>query len=56
MHRTYPLLERLSELRPNAEEQQRRDGEASVLVLPGSRASEIRLITCVPSAKRWRAL
>ena len=38
----HPLLERLSELRPNAEEQQRRDGQASVLVLPGSRSSEIR--------------
>lgn len=38
----HPILERLSELRPDAEEQRRRDEQASVLVLPGSRSSEIR--------------
>lgn len=38
----HPLLERLADLRPDAEELRRRGGQASVLVLPGSRASEIR--------------
>jgi lipid-A-disaccharide synthase len=38
----HPLIERLAELRPNAEEQRRRDGKPPmVLVLPGSRRSEI---------------
>lgn len=39
----HPLTEQLASLRPNPEEQQRRDGEPPVLlVLPGSRRSEIR--------------
>lgn len=39
----HPLIEQLSSLRPNAEEQERRDGAPPVLlVLPGSRRSEIR--------------
>jgi len=39
----HPLTEQLSSLRPNAEEQKRRDAEPPVLlVLPGSRRSEIR--------------
>jgi lipid-A-disaccharide synthase len=39
----HPLIEQLPSLRPNAEEQKRRDGELPVLlVLPGSRRSEIR--------------
>ncbi|MCS3759903.1 lipid-A-disaccharide synthase [Bradyrhizobium centrosematis] len=39
----HPLVEQLSSLRPNAEEQARRDGEPPVLlVLPGSRRSEVR--------------
>jgi lipid-A-disaccharide synthase len=39
----HPLIEQLSSLRPNAQEQKRRDGEPPVLlVLPGSRRSEIR--------------
>ena len=39
----HPLIEQLSSLRPNAEEQARRDGTPPVLlVLPGSRRSEIR--------------
>ena len=39
----HPLIEQLASLRPNAEEQARRDGEPPVLlVLPGSRRSEIR--------------
>lgn len=39
----HPLIEQLSSLRPNAEEQMRRDAEPPVLlVLPGSRRSEIR--------------
>jgi len=39
----HPLIEQLSSLRPNAEEQKRRDAEPPVLlVLPGSRRSEIR--------------
>jgi len=38
----HPLIEQLSSLRPNAEEQRRRDAEPPVLlVLPGSRRSEI---------------
>ncbi|WP_156163352.1 lipid-A-disaccharide synthase [Bradyrhizobium sp. LTSP857] len=39
----HPLIEQLAQLRPNAEEQTRRDAEPPVLlVLPGSRRSEIR--------------
>ena len=39
----HPLVEQLPSLRPNAEEQARRDAEPPVLlVLPGSRRSEIR--------------
>lgn len=39
----HPLIEQLASLRPNAEEQARRDAEPPVLlVLPGSRRSEIR--------------
>jgi lipid-A-disaccharide synthase len=39
----HPLIEQLSSLRPNATEQARRDGAPPVLlVLPGSRRSEIR--------------
>jgi lipid-A-disaccharide synthase len=39
----HPLIEQLSSLRPNTEEQTRRDTEPPVLlVLPGSRRSEIR--------------
>jgi lipid-A-disaccharide synthase len=39
----HPLIEQLPSLRPNAEEQKRRDSEPPVLlVLPGSRRSEIR--------------
>jgi len=39
----HPLMERLAEMRPDAEEQRRRDnaGQPVVLVLPGSRRSEI---------------
>ena len=39
----HPLIEQLASLRPNAEEQARRDGKPPVLlVLPGSRRGEIR--------------
>jgi lipid-A-disaccharide synthase len=39
----HPLLERISELRPNADEARRRRADPPlVLVLPGSRSSEIR--------------
>lgn len=39
----HPLIEQIDTLRPNAEEQSRRDGKPPVLlVLPGSRRSEIR--------------
>lgn len=39
----HPLIEQLSSLRPNPEEQARRNGEPPVLlVLPGSRRSEVR--------------
>jgi lipid-A-disaccharide synthase len=39
----HPLIEQLASLRPNADEQARRDGEPPVLlILPGSRRSEVR--------------
>ena len=39
----HPLVERIAQLRPNAEEaQRRRTDPPAVLILPGSRASEIR--------------
>ena len=39
----HPLIERIAELRPNAEETQRRRADPPVvLILPGSRGSEIR--------------
>ena len=39
----HPLIEELSELRPNADEAERRQAEPPVLlVLPGSRVGEIR--------------
>ena len=38
----HPLLEQLETLRPNAAEQQRRERDAVLVVLPGSRASEVR--------------
>jgi lipid-A-disaccharide synthase len=39
----HPLIERVAELRPNAQERQRRDSDPPlILVLPGSRGSEIR--------------
>jgi lipid-A-disaccharide synthase len=39
----HPLVEQIEELRPNAQEQARRDGSPPLLlVLPGSRRSEIR--------------
>jgi lipid-A-disaccharide synthase len=42
----HPLMERLDELRPNAQEQAVRDGEKPlILVLPGSRSSEVALLT-----------
>jgi lipid-A-disaccharide synthase len=42
----HPLMERLDQLRPNAEEMRMRDGERPlILVLPGSRSSEVALLT-----------
>lgn len=42
----HPLMERLDELRPNAAEEAIRQGERPVvLVLPGSRSSEVSLLT-----------
>ena len=42
----HPLMERLDQLRPNAEEMRIRDGERPlILVLPGSRSSEVALLT-----------
>jgi lipid-A-disaccharide synthase len=39
----HPLVDRIAELRPNAEEERRRSGDPPVvLVLPGSRSTEIR--------------
>ena len=44
----HPLIEQLSELRPNADEAARRQADPPVvLVLPGSRAGEIRRMTAV---------
>jgi len=44
----HPLLERLSQLRPNADEAQRRRADPPVvLVLPGSRAGEIRRLIAI---------
>lgn len=41
----HPLMERLDELRPNTQEKAARDGEKPlVLVLPGSRSSEVALL------------
>lgn len=42
----HPLMERLQELRPNAEDEAIRQGDRPlVLVLPGSRSSEVGLLT-----------
>ncbi len=44
----HPLIERLVELRPNAAEMQRRQADPPlVLVLPGSRSSEIRRLLAI---------
>lgn len=44
----HPLIERLDELRPNAQEAARRDSDPPVLlVLPGSRAGEIRRMASI---------
>jgi lipid-A-disaccharide synthase len=44
----HPLIERLSDLRPNPREaERRRSSPPLVLVLPGSRSSEIRLLLAV---------
>ena len=44
----HPLAERIGELRPNAEEARRRQADPPVLlVLPGSRGSEIRRLTAI---------
>ena len=44
----HPLIERLAELRPNAEEARRRRADPPlVLVLPGSRSSEIRRLLAI---------
>jgi lipid-A-disaccharide synthase len=44
----HPLIERLSDLRPNPREAERRSSSPPlVLVLPGSRSSEIRLLLAV---------
>ena len=41
----HPLIERLSDLRPNDEEKRRRQADPpAILVLPGSRSSEIRAL------------
>ena len=48
----HPLIERLADLRPNAEEKQRREADPPlILVLPGSRSSELhRLLPIFGSA------
>jgi lipid-A-disaccharide synthase len=44
----HPLLERVAELRPNGDEMQRRHSDPPlVLVLPGSRSSEIRRLLAI---------
>jgi lipid-A-disaccharide synthase len=44
----HPLMERLAELRPNAEEAQRRRADPPlILVLPGSRSSEIATLLAI---------
>jgi lipid-A-disaccharide synthase len=44
----HPLAERVAELRPNTNEKQRRDADPPLLlVLPGSRASEIRRLLAI---------
>jgi lipid-A-disaccharide synthase len=44
----HPLVERISELRPNADEEKRRRADPPlVLVLPGSRSSEIRRLLAI---------
>jgi lipid-A-disaccharide synthase len=44
----HPLAERVAELRPNANEMQRREADPPLLlVLPGSRASEIRRLSAI---------
>lgn len=44
----HPLIERAAELRPNADEMQRRQADPPVvLVLPGSRSSEIRRLLSI---------
>jgi lipid-A-disaccharide synthase len=44
----HPLIERLADLRPNADEMRRRQSEPPlVLVLPGSRSSEIRRLLAI---------
>lgn len=49
----HPLIERLGELRPSAEEARERDAGRLVLVMPGSRASEvIRLLPVMGEAVR----
>jgi lipid-A-disaccharide synthase len=44
----HPLIERVSELRPNADEEWRRRGQPPlILVLPGSRSGEIRRLLAI---------
>jgi lipid-A-disaccharide synthase len=51
----HPLIERLSELRPNADEALRRSADPPlVLVLPGSRSSEIRRLLSIFGAAMAR--
>jgi lipid-A-disaccharide synthase len=51
----HPLIERVAELRPNADEAQRRQTDPPlVLVLPGSRSSEIRRLLAIFGAALGR--
>jgi lipid-A-disaccharide synthase len=44
----HPLVERIAELRPNAEEKARRESDPPlIVVLPGSRASEVRRLLAI---------
>ena len=51
----HPLIERLADLRPNAEEMQRRQADPPlILVLPGSRSSELQRLLAIFGAAMAR--
>ena len=48
----HPMIERIAELRPNADELRRRRSDPLVLVLPGSRSSELRQLLATSNRDR----